>query len=83
MSRVFSSEEVAKHCSENDCWVIIQGNVYDVTKFLRDHPGGKKVLLNVAGKDATTQFQSLHQANVLLQYDSLKIGSLGLYNNTK
>lgn len=77
MLRIISAEEVAKHNSDNDCWVIIKDGVYDVTTFLKDHPGGKKVLLNVAGKDATTQFQSLHQPNVLQQYGSLKIGTIG------
>merc|ERR1711924_438156 len=37
-----TSEEVAKHSTDSDCWVIVGDDVYDVTKFLGDHPGGKK-----------------------------------------
>ena len=60
--------EVAKHNTEGDCWVIISGKVYDVTKFLPDHPGGKKAIMLFAGKDATEEFDMLHPPNVLKKY---------------
>lgn len=44
---------VAKHTSADDCWVVLYGNVYDVTEFLPNHPGGTKIILKLAGKDAT------------------------------
>lgn len=51
--KTFTREEVAKHSSENDCWIIIDSAVYDVTKFADMHPGGAKLLLEYGGKDAT------------------------------
>ena len=35
---------------ETDCWVIIEDDVYDVTNFLKDHPGGAKAIVLYAGK---------------------------------
>ncbi|EEB92776.1 hypothetical protein MPER_08668, partial [Moniliophthora perniciosa FA553] len=48
-----SGKEVAQHNSRESCWIIVHGKVYDVTEFLDDHPGGSKIILKYAGKDAT------------------------------
>eukprot|EP01080_Neovahlkampfia_damariscottae_P010159 gene10159-2579_t len=56
----FSVEEVSKHTSENDCWVIVNGKVLNVTKFLDEHPGGKDSIMMFAGKDASEEFNMIH-----------------------
>ena len=50
-------EIVARHNSEEDCWIIINENVYDVTSYLNSHPGGVGKIMQYAGKDATKAFQ--------------------------
>lgn len=50
---VWSYDEVAKHASRDDCYVVLYDKVYDVTDFLPDHPGGTQIILKYAGKDAT------------------------------
>ncbi|KAL0077635.1 putative acyl-CoA dehydrogenase [Phycomyces blakesleeanus] len=78
MSKFYTLEEVAKHTAANDCWVIIENKIYDVSGFLDDHPGGKKVLLKASGKDATKQFQSFHSPSVLQKFGpELLIGHVG------
>ncbi|KAF5341470.1 hypothetical protein D9758_013941 [Tetrapyrgos nigripes] len=42
----FTLDEVTKHNKENDLWVVINSNVYDLSRFAQLHPGGKSVLLN-------------------------------------
>ena len=64
----YSVEEVAKHNKKDDCWVIIDGKVLDVTAFLPDHPGGEKAILLYAGRDATEEFNMLHDPKVRLPY---------------
>jgi cytochrome b involved in lipid metabolism len=64
----YSVEEVAKHNKDDDCWVIVNGRVLDVTKFLDDHPGGRKAIMLYAGKDATEEFNMLHEENVVEKY---------------
>ncbi|KAH8911969.1 cytochrome b5 [Coniochaeta sp. PMI_546] len=78
MSKSFSAAEVAKHKTEADgVWLIIDGGVYDVTKFMDDHPGGSKILKRMGGKDASKQFWKYHNDKVLAKYgDKLKIGTV-------
>ncbi|RHZ49594.1 hypothetical protein Glove_519g71 [Diversispora epigaea] len=64
----YTLEEVAKHNKETDCWVVVNGQVLDATNFLPDHPGGKKAILLYAGKDATEEFNMLHDKNVVAKY---------------
>ncbi|ORX81672.1 acyl-CoA dehydrogenase NM domain-like protein [Basidiobolus meristosporus CBS 931.73] len=84
MSKSFTIQEVQKHNSENDCWIIVHGQVYDVSKFLGEHPGGKKVLIRVAGTDASKQFDNFHNKAILDQWGpKLLVGSIGEASGTK
>ncbi|CAB3407757.1 unnamed protein product [Caenorhabditis bovis] len=52
--------ELAKHDKINDCWVLLFGDVYDVTQYLDFHPGGVPELMRAAGRDATSLFNETH-----------------------
>ncbi|KAK4034058.1 cytochrome b5-like protein [Parachaetomium inaequale] len=65
MAKVFSAEEVAKHTSADSCWVVLHGNVYDVTDFLPEHPGGSRIILQLAGRDATAEYDPIHPPGTL------------------
>ncbi|KAJ5112831.1 hypothetical protein N7532_000876 [Penicillium argentinense] len=56
---------VADHNSKDSCWVIVHGKAYDVTEFLPEHPGGQKIILKYAGKDATEEFDPIHPPDTL------------------
>lgn len=49
----FKWDEVKKHVSRDDCWIVVNDNVYNVTKFLSKHPGGSKVINFYGGQNAT------------------------------
>ena len=53
-------DEVKKHNSSNDCWSIIDGNVYDLTNWVESHPGGKERITAICGKDGTSSFLGKH-----------------------
>lgn len=62
-------EEVQKHTTvENGVWVVINGNVYDLTDFLARHPGGAKIIMKYAGKNALTVFNKFHAPNFVDKY---------------
>lgn len=63
--KLIAYDEVMRHNTKNDCWVIINGEVYDVTKFMEIHPGGVNAILKMAGKDATKAFMPIHPPDVL------------------
>ncbi|KAJ3124881.1 hypothetical protein HK098_000819 [Nowakowskiella sp. JEL0407] len=60
VSKWISMEEVKKHDKETDCWVVVNGKVYDCTPFLAAHPGGPESIILTAGTDATDEFNAIH-----------------------
>ena len=47
--RVITRDEIEDHKTSESCWVIRRNRVYDVTKFLENHPGGSQLILDFAG----------------------------------
>merc|ERR1712079_663404 len=74
----FSMEDVGKHTTKTDCWVVLHNRVLNVTSFLSQHPGGELAILTFAGKDATAEFDMIHPPDVIEKYapDAI-IGKLG------
>ncbi|KAL4955419.1 FMN-dependent dehydrogenase-domain-containing protein [Aspergillus filifer] len=58
---------VATHDSRSSCWIVIQGQVYDLTSFLDEHPGGAAVILEYGGKHATSVFDAIHPKGTIEQ----------------
>lgn len=58
--QILNAAEVAKHTSPADCWIIYNGKVYDVTPYMKFHPGGKDQLMRGAGQDCTQLFNESH-----------------------
>ncbi len=78
----YTMEEVAKHNTKDDCWMVIDGDVYDVTDFIASHPGGPSILQG-CGKDATELFETRpmgsktpHSSNARGLKEKYEIGEL-------
>ncbi|KIW93013.1 uncharacterized protein Z519_06862 [Cladophialophora bantiana CBS 173.52] len=65
MSKLIDYAEVQKHTTKDSCWVVLYGNVWDVTNFLPSHPGGAQIILKLAGKDATEEYDPIHPPGTL------------------
>ena len=83
-TKIFTLAEVAVHNKSTDCWLAIEGKVYDVTPFIASgkHPGGAAILEG-CGKDATTLFMTRpmgsgtpHSANAQKNLVNFLIGDL-------
>ncbi|OBS59424.1 hypothetical protein A6R68_09452 [Neotoma lepida] len=57
--KYYTLEEIQKHKDSKSTWVILHHKVYDLTKFLEEHPGGEEVLREQAGGDATENFEDV------------------------
>lgn len=54
----YTRGEVAAHKKLDDCWIVVHGQVYNVTPWLKRHPGGARILMHYAGEDASVSLFS-------------------------
>lgn len=77
MTQTVTLEEVKQHTSRNSLWFVIHNKVYDVTKFMDEHPGGEEVLLEQGGKDASEIFEDVsHSADAKDMMKNYLVGEL-------
>ncbi|SBT78798.1 conserved Plasmodium protein, unknown function [Plasmodium ovale] len=70
----YTNCEIRRHCKENDCWLVANGYVYDVTTTLSRHPGGINCILKKGGDDATVDY-AFHSTYAQKNFwEPLKIG---------
>lgn len=68
MSQV-AIDEIKKHSSVEDCWLVVDGNVWDMTDFAPNHPGGSAIIHRFAGRDASETYNAIHAPSIL--FDNL------------
>jgi len=74
--KLFTIEEIKKHNSEEDCWIIVHDKVYDATEYLELHPGGADSILINAGEDSTEDFDAIHSLKARKMLDKYYIGDV-------
>uniref|UniRef100_A0A8C6PAV3 Cytochrome b5 type B n=1 Tax=Nothobranchius furzeri TaxID=105023 RepID=A0A8C6PAV3_NOTFU len=75
--KFYTLEDVRVHNMINDTWLIIHDKVYDISKFLEEHPGGEEVLLEQGGADATESFEDVgHSSDAREMLQQYYIGEL-------
>ena len=74
----FTLAEVTKNNNDKNCWTIVDENVYNLTTWIKSHPGGENAILSLCGVDGTSAFKSKHTGSPgpVGQLDSYKIGKL-------
>ncbi len=68
--------EIAQHNSPTDCWSAVNGNAYDLTSWIAEHPGGEEVIIQLCGTDGTSAFAAQHggQGEPERELESLLVG---------
>ncbi|KAJ7169121.1 glyoxylate dehydrogenase [Mycena crocata] len=64
-SSLIPEQVLLQHATRESCWIIVHDKVYDITDFLDEHPGGSKIILRYAGKDATAAYEPIHPPDVI------------------
>jgi hypothetical protein len=59
----YTMEKVRANNSGASCWSVIDGNVYDLTKWIASHPGGRGNILSLCGKNGTAEFAAKHRGD--------------------
>jgi len=84
--RIYTREDVETHKNTSSCWVSRGGKVYDITIFLKDHPGGDDVILNIAGRDVEEIMRDtmghVHSESAYEMLEEYVIGRLGTDQTT-
>lgn len=80
--RIYTLEDVETHNTFESCWISRAGKVYDVTKFMNDHPGGDDLILEYAGKDVEEVMQDTqeheHSDSAYDMLEEYLIGRIGI-----
>ncbi|TPX08051.1 uncharacterized protein E0L32_010251 [Thyridium curvatum] len=83
MGRTIVLAELEQHSKEDDVWIVVDGEVYDMTAFAPTHPGGAEtnlpppfpqVIYQYAGKDASAAYNEVHSPSLIRKH----LGQTGL-----
>lgn len=58
VEKTYGLAEVARHDAENDCWMAIDGQVYDLTGYLPEHPSKPSIILPWCGREASDAYRT-------------------------
>ena len=74
----YTMAKIKTHASAASCWTVISENVYDLTKWISQHPGGEGAIKSLCGTDGTKDFRAMHgnQSKPEARLDSYLLGPL-------
>lgn len=81
---IFDIQEVRRHSCVGDAWIVVHNNVYNITNFIKHHPGWTvgsqsatitSIMRNL-GKDCTVEFDAIHPKYALRQLADYRIGEV-------
>jgi cytochrome b involved in lipid metabolism len=75
-ANLYTLNDVARHATAKDCWMVIAGKVYDFSGYIAQHPAAPEVMTRHCGREATHAFEtkdrgrphSDHAKSLLVKY---------------
>lgn len=58
-TRTYTWDQIKEHDKEEDKWLVVEGNIYDITRFAKKHPAGPRIISHFAGQDATVRLHKI------------------------
>lgn len=76
--KTFTMADISTHNSDSSCYTVIRGEVFDLTSWIGQHPGGDDAIRSICGKDGTSAFVGKHggKAGQEAKLDTFKVGKL-------
>ena len=73
----YTSSDLQKHSDLTSCWSVVNGEVYDLTRWINSHPGGKSAITSICGRDGSSAFNGEHagKSDPLRELAKFKIGN--------
>ena len=68
--------ELEEHTSPDDCWVMYYNEVYDMTYYADEHPGGASMITKRCGADDTQSYELFHDKSLLQTIHKYAIGRI-------
>ncbi|OAX81760.1 hypothetical protein ACJ72_03896 [Emergomyces africanus] len=78
LTNTISLERFKNHRTGSEYWFALEGEIYDGTAFLDDHPGGAQSIISAAGTDSTEEFMAIHSETAKAMMSQYHIGSLDI-----
>lgn len=82
LDRIITIDELRKHDNEHDPWFVVNGEVYEGSAFLKDHPGGAQSIISAAGMDTSDEFMAIRRPPWLPPL-IIRIGKLTIFQTPK
>ncbi|PHH58830.1 hypothetical protein CDD81_4351 [Ophiocordyceps australis] len=76
IERCIGLAELKEHDGHDEPWFVVDGQVYDGTRFLQQHPGGATSIVSAAGQDTTDEFMAIHSDNAKAMMPDFHLGKL-------
>jgi len=78
MGGLMTMVNVSKHNTKNDCYLVVNDNIYDVSSYISKHPGGSRSVTSLCGGEVTGVFASIHSNRAWDLLVNYKIGTVSM-----